>query len=188
MREHMRQMGQHLRDMSDNVEGANLKAQAYMNAVRAEYGNDYVARTAQAAVDEYNNPPEGAREAARRDRADALVRADDEAKSRAYKNPHGDKVGIGTILTSSWGYDQTNVDFYEVTGMSKSGKTVTLRGLAKIKTYEGDMTGRARAIPGKYDDDKPITKKLQPGGRVRLTSYAGAGIWNGEDKYFSEYA
>ena len=34
---------------------------------------------------------------------------------------------IGKIFYSSWGYEQTNVDFYKVIDVSKSGKTITLQ-------------------------------------------------------------
>jgi len=34
---------------------------------------------------------------------------------------------IGKIFFSSWGYEQTNIDFYKVIEVSKSGKTFTLQ-------------------------------------------------------------
>lgn len=33
----------------------------------------------------------------------------------------------GKIFYSSWGYEQTNIDFYKVIEVSKSGKTITLQ-------------------------------------------------------------
>jgi len=36
-------------------------------------------------------------------------------------------VKVGDIFYTSWGYDQTNVDYYGVIEVSKSGKTVKLR-------------------------------------------------------------
>jgi hypothetical protein len=33
----------------------------------------------------------------------------------------------GTVFSNSWGYDQTNVDFYEVVSVSASGKSVKIR-------------------------------------------------------------
>jgi hypothetical protein len=32
-------------------------------------------------------------------------------------------AGVGTVYSRSWGYDQTNVDFYEIVSVSKTGKT-----------------------------------------------------------------
>lgn len=34
---------------------------------------------------------------------------------------------IGKIFYSSWGYEQTNIDFYKVIEVSKSGKTFTIQ-------------------------------------------------------------
>ncbi len=34
---------------------------------------------------------------------------------------------IGKIFYSSWGYEQTNIDFYKVVEVSKSGKSVSLQ-------------------------------------------------------------
>src|SRR5438552_359421 len=36
-------------------------------------------------------------------------------------------VNVGDFFVSSWGYDQTNVDFYRVVEVSKSGKTVKVQ-------------------------------------------------------------
>ena len=41
----------------------------------------------------------------------------------------------GTILYSSWGYDQTNVDYYQV--VSKSGRRVKVRPIASWTVSEG---------------------------------------------------
>ena len=34
---------------------------------------------------------------------------------------------LGKIFVSQWGYEQTNVDYYKVVEVSKSGKTFTLQ-------------------------------------------------------------
>jgi len=34
---------------------------------------------------------------------------------------------VGAFLATSWGYDQTNVEFYKVVGHTKSGKSVVLQ-------------------------------------------------------------
>jgi hypothetical protein len=38
---------------------------------------------------------------------------------------------VGTIYSRSWGYDQTNVDYYELVSISKTGKTGKAR---QVKT------------------------------------------------------
>ena len=40
---------------------------------------------------------------------------------------HSDPVKVGDIFSGSWGYDQTNVDFFEVVAVTKSGKSARIR-------------------------------------------------------------
>jgi hypothetical protein len=58
-------------------------------------------------------------------RAEALAEA---AAERRIDNAHAAGLPeIGTFLATSWGYDQTNVDFYKVVGHTKSGKSCILQ-------------------------------------------------------------
>jgi hypothetical protein len=96
----------------------------------------------------------------------------------------------GAILKGTWGYDQTNVDFYEV--LKRSGNWLTLRKLKTVETeYSGQsMTGRA--TPGDptgetlrrklvFRDGKPVGCKFEPG-------YGWISAWDGKPASFSCYA
>lgn len=52
----------------------------------------------------------------------------------------------GDILVSSWGYEQTNVDFYEV--VKVTAKTVTLVPIERKVQLKGFMRYEAMPIPG----------------------------------------
>lgn len=52
----------------------------------------------------------------------------------------------GDIFVSSWGYDQTNVDFYEV--VKVAAKTVTLIPIERKVQLKGFMLYTAMPIPG----------------------------------------
>ena len=55
-------------------------------------------------------------------------------------------IQIGDIFSSSWGYEQTNVDFYEV--VRKTAKMIELRAIGKrIEGDQGPMSGTAYADP-----------------------------------------
>lgn len=88
-------------------------------------------------------------------------------------------VGVGTIFASSWGWDQTQVDFYEVVGMTPSGKSVRVVRIG-AEVVEGDAhSERVRARPGSAKPDAEVmTKRLQDGGRMgaafKVASYANA--------------
>lgn len=92
---------------------------------------------------------------------------------------HGLKKG--DILASSWGYDQTNVDFYEVTEVV--GKSVIIREIAsKDASPHGD---RVVAVPGHFIGS-PMRKMPQGSGGslyVKITSFANAYLWDGKPKY-----
>jgi hypothetical protein len=112
-------------------------------------------------------------------------------------------VKVGDIFYASWGYDQTNVDFFEVVGVTaKSVKIV--RTAQSVVT--GDGTPNEGVVPRKgsfhshgnglagdpndYGND-PVTKRVQAGyqGRPRITlnTYASAYLWDGTPKYQTGY-
>ena len=51
---------------------------------------------------------------------------------------------VGDILVSSWGYDQTNVDFYEVTELA--GKYVIVRKIGRATVQTGHDAGKCVAV------------------------------------------
>lgn len=80
---------------------------------------------------------------------------------------------VGDVLRCSWGYDQTNVDFYEVVGVS--GKSVIIREIAQTKksTYAGGFAGQCLPVPGEYVGE-PMRKIVTRGNGVNITSYSSA--------------
>lgn len=82
---------------------------------------------------------------------------------------HGDALPLeGMFLATSWGYDQTNVEFYRVMGRTKSGKSVRLqRWTAKAAPDQDGGPSADYLIPG----DGPATEP------VYGPSYADADGW-----------
>lgn len=77
--------------------------------------------------------------------AQDLKAAEKNAKAQAREDfKHG--FTVGQILYSSWGYDQTNIDFYQITAIK--GKMVTLQRIGR-KRVEGsqDHWDSCRVIP-----------------------------------------
>ena len=93
---------------------------------------------------------------------------------------------IGDIVFSSWGYDQTNVDFYEVVG--KQGKiTYFLQqiGTAGVKGSEDKVVPDIEVKEG-----EPFKKRVKVYGdddyfrySFNLTSYSSAYPYDGKPKY-----
>lgn len=61
-------------------------------------------------------------------------------------------VKVGDLLVSSWGYDQTNVDFYQVTEVK--GKTFTIKRIAgkSVPGSGADYNGMADMVMPVKDD------------------------------------
>lgn len=114
-------------------------------------------------------------------KASAAAKAEAKAKS---KQPH--TLQPGAVLYSSWGYDQTNCEFYEV--IAVRGAAVDLRELKQTITSTGDMTGFCIPIPGEYISGVIAGKRPKSDNHIRLSSFQGAYPWDGTRKRWSSYA
>lgn len=101
------------------------------------------------------------------------------------QQPHS--LVVGDVIYNSWGYDQTNIDFYEV--VKTSANFVWLQPIFRDVEETGFMCGQTTAIPGSCHGE--VTQH-------RVTVYKdcnsvhfeyGAGSkWDGKPKYCSWYA
>jgi len=108
------------------------------------------------------------------------------AAKAAWTNP----LTVGTVLYTSWGYDQTNVDFYAVSRVS--GRRVWLRRVESEYTATGDMSGRTRAtLPIRYVGAETMhtAQPLGDGGVYVKVGHNHASIDTpGQSHYTSSYA
>jgi len=91
-------------------------------------------------------------------------------------------VIVGDIFVSSWGYDQTNIDFYQVVGTTP--KMLSLRPIDKrVVSGRGEPQEKVIPLANKFTGPA-IRKKLKEGwqGRpwINLNSYSGASKWDGK--------
>ena len=73
------------------------------------------------------------------------------ASRQARKHPaNAQAVEVGTIFVHSWGYDQTNVDYYEV--VRKTGSYVEVKPIAarEVEGSQGFMSATVRPLPGHF--------------------------------------
>jgi hypothetical protein len=105
---------------------------------------------------------------------------------------------VGDILYSSWGYDQTNIEFFKVVKVSdysvwiqQVGSQITeITGWAHEKVIPTDSSEYQVRIwekPGEYETKTyPIKRhKIQSwseGYGVNLNSFSSAWIWDGKPK------
>jgi hypothetical protein len=92
---------------------------------------------------------------ARRERQGYQARR--QAERKAFKNPHQ----VGDILSTCWGYDQTNREFYQV--VEVSGLMVTVREIAQERIETGFDQGRAVPVLDKFIGE-PLRRRATEGG------------------------
>lgn len=97
-------------------------------------------------------------------------------------------IEVGAILVSSWGYDQTNVDFYVVVEMTpKMVKMLPLKRNRRQSEEYSSMAGTTTAAQ-EADFRAEIIKRKKGENWVKIESYAYAHLWDGKKQYESWYA
>ena len=97
-----------------------------------------------------------------------------EAKEKAVK-----ELKVGDIYYTSWGYDQTNVDFYKVVEIKKASALIVEVG-SKTVLDKGSYT-EVVAVP-EIEVGKPMLKRIGEYG-FKIASFAHAHKWDGKPKY-----
>ena len=92
------------------------------------------------------------------------------------------KPKVGDVLVSTWGYEQTNADFYKVTKvMGAQLELVSLGENEKSTPGSGGMFGTS--TPDLTRVGLPKRKKFKTtdkGYYVKINSFASAFLWDGE--------
>lgn len=76
------------------------------------------------------------------------------------------ELTVGDVLVSSWGYDQTNVDYYQVVAMVGKA-SVSLRPICKHSEETASMVGVCTPIPNKFCGDS-FTRRIINGRSVKI--------------------
>lgn len=119
-----------------------------------------------------------------RQAARAAAKAEEKAARVAFRT----SLKVGDIVQGSWGYEQTNQEFYEVVEVSATGKSVKIREVAKavVDGSAGYMSEQVVPMPGHYVGEE-IRKPVQLGDRVPF-KHCSLGKWDGRPKDQSHYA
>lgn len=103
-----------------------------------------------------------------------LVRQRRIRKEARFAAPRG--MEEGDVLKCVWGYDQTNVDFYQVVRVKGKNKVV-IRQIRQQSEETGYMSGKCWPLVGQFVDDAPEMMKVARDGAVRIASYASAHVF-----------
>jgi len=103
-------------------------------------------------------------------------------RRQASKRPHTLKTG--DILNTCWGYEQTNVEFYQI--IAVKGVMVTLRQIACDYVPTEYMSGETTPRPDKFIGE-PIRRRADSSNHVKINHYIHASPWDGHSKHVSSY-
>jgi hypothetical protein len=93
---------------------------------------------------------------------------------------------VGDILDSLWGYEQTNVDFYQV--IAVTAKTVTIQEICKNRVETGWLQGACTPRPNDcVKESKPMVRKVHSN-YININDYSGASLWDGKPMHWTAYA
>ena len=84
------------------------------------------------------------------------------------------KVNVGDIFRASWGYDQTNIDYYQVVAVS--GQNIQVRAIAQQSQETLAMQGVCVPIPNSFIGEV-MKKRIQADGdslSFRVNSFSNA--------------
>jgi len=100
----------------------------------------------------------------------------------------GMPISAGDFLVSTWGYDQTNVDFYYVTKIAR-GYVYIIPASQQVVEF-GDMQGKVIPKEPKFSakEMRRKIKKYTGGEYVKIDSISYAKKWEGKPVFYSSYA
>lgn len=98
------------------------------------------------------------------------------------------KFEVGHILETSWGYDQTNIDFYKV--IEKRGQnTLIVQELEQVPFNTGNepsMTGRSIPAETFRKNSKPFMIRAAGNSNVKIDGHFGS-LWDGRPVSWTAY-
>lgn len=107
-------------------------------------------------------------------------------KRKAARKTFVNPFNVGDILDSLWGYEQTNVDFYQV--IAKTAKTITIQKIRQNREDTGWLQGICTPRPNDFAKDSiPLTRHVSSN-YINLESYSGASLWDGKPVHWTAYA
>lgn len=92
----------------------------------------------------------------------------------------------GVVLHYSWGYDQTNADFFEVLEVGRA--TVKVREIKSETRETGFMSGKTKPLPGQFVENAPVLVKKVNAYGVSMEHGTARPVPADSEHYVSWYA
>lgn len=138
------------------VLGDNLTLQAWRGKAKKPFAN-YIFRSDEARAEYLDR-----------------LKADEDGIEKIHSDRHAERakaladmlaqIQVGTVLHYSWGYDQTNCEFFQVLGrFGKRGVVIQEIGHRVVEGSEGFMSDRVQPDKGRFTGE-PMRKQIGPWG------------------------
>ena len=113
-----------------------------------------------------------------------LIKRYNEIESQTPTAAPIDAVNVGDIFVCEWGYNQTNVDFYQVTRKTK--KTIAMRAIHTKIVKTGDFYDEVTADVDVYSEESISRKKVNKWDDILSVNIGSFGksavLWNGKNR------
>lgn len=119
-------------------------------------------------------------------RASYKAERDEAAKVR--KAQYLESLQVGTLLYTSWGYEQTNVDFFQV--VERRGSLVVMRQIdaVEVEGSAGFMSNRVKPVRDAFLDGKPPIRAIITKNGVSVDGHPASPTSEDSSHYQSWYA
>jgi hypothetical protein len=112
----------------------------------------------------------------------------EKAKRQAEKTAFEHTLKEGDILYTSWGYDQTNIDYYQVTKLVGKKSVKIRRVHSGLDHHDGCQSNYVIPLKDDFFEDggqwdnrgKEMLKRVGEGNSIRIESYCSATPWSGK--------
>ncbi len=92
---------------------------------------------------------------------------------KAAKMAEGHRLAVGDVLVASWGYEQTNYDYYQVTRLV-GARSVEIRELAQSRGETHWMQGDCVPVKNSFVGEPMIKRVTESGDAVKVRDW---GVW-----------
>ncbi|MES2206752.1 MAG: hypothetical protein V4525_08155 [Pseudomonadota bacterium] len=106
---------------------------------------------------------------------------------KAKKAPH--TLKSNDILYTNWGYEQTNVEFYQVVKTTNYSVWVKELKQNRVESSKHSMGGNTMPLINEFKHDaKEHMHRVRADNSIRIESFITAWLWDGKPKSYSSYA
>ena len=113
-------------------------------------------------------------------KANAEYKRERAAKAKAAKTEAANTIKVGDIFDTSWGYDQTNVEFFKV--VAKKGQMIEVVEIGQV-TMESKQNMDFVAPNPDHIIGKIMTKRINQYGGFKAHDCANASPYGGQPRY-----